>query len=249
MTLTNSGWRAGAADLAAALGLDRVVFVNDFAALSRALPGLGAADLHAIGGGEAVPDAPKVVVGPGTGLGVGALLRIDGRWLPVPSEGGHADFAAADQAERALADRIRAAHGHVSVERMVSGPGLARLHAMLAADRGAAGPALAPAEIVAAALAGSDPAAVDAVTRFARFLCRFAGDAALYFAARGGVYLGGGIPPRILAFLDRPEMRRAFEEKGRLSGLLAAMPLAVITAPDAGLRGAAAFLIDGLGRP
>jgi glucokinase len=108
---------------------------------------------------------------------------------------------------------------------------------------------LAPAAIVAAAHAGAETAAVEEVTCFARWLCRFAGDAALYFAARGGVYLGGGIPPRILSFLDRPEMRRAFEEKGRLSGLLAAMPLTVITATDAGLRGAAAFLLDDLARP
>lgn len=237
--LTNSGWTAHEGDFATGLGLTEVRFVNDFAALALALPELGEADTVPVGPRRRSTDGTLAVVGPGTGLGVAGLHRSDRGAIPLASEGGHIGFAAETDEEARLVGQLRAELGHVSVERLVSGPGLVRLYGLLAGGSGARSP-VEPAGIVARA--DTDPHAARALELFTVWLCRFAGDAALAFAARGGVFIGGGIAPRIVEAFGRPAARAAFETKGRMTDFLRDVPLAVITAPDVGLRGAAAWI-------
>jgi glucokinase len=246
MQLTNSSWVFSRAELEAALGMDRVVLVNDFEAQSQSLPHLGPADLHRLGGGEPRPHGTKAVLGPGTGLGAGGLVWSPSGWVAVPSEGGHSSFAVHSAEEFAIFERLRGRSGHVSVERVVSGPGLERVYRAVAELQGRTAAALDAAAIVERAQAADDPAATAALDWFVTWLGRFAGDTALYFGARGGVYIGGGIAPKLLPILDRGRLRAGFEAKGRLSTFLAAIPLYVILTDDAGLRGAAAALASRL---
>lgn len=240
--LTNRGWSFTREELRKATGADHICVVNDFAALAHSLPYLTAHDLHKIGGGESVEDAAKVVLGPGTGLGVAGLVNAPAGWIAVPSEGGHISFAVEDENELAIVDHIREFKGHVSAERLISGPGLVRLYAALARMKGQRPRARAAVDIVGAALAREDALAEEALGYFVTWLGRFAGDVALLYGARGGVYLAGGIAPRILDFLATDEFRAAFESKGRLTSFLEPIPVHVITAADAGLRGAAVAL-------
>ena len=240
--LTNSPWSFARAELCRDSGLAGVLVLNDFQALALSLPHLQASELAQIGGGEAAPHAPKVVVGPGTGIGVGGLVWSGRDWVTVASEGGHILLAAQDQSEFAVIERLRTGRERVSVERALSGPGLSDLYQAVAALRAEEVPALAPGEIAQRALARSDPIATEALLHFVTWLGRFAGDAALFFGARGGVYLGGGIPAKIIDALQTGAFRHAFEEKGRLRSLLAPIPIYVILAEQAALKGAAAGL-------
>ena len=237
--MTNLPWSFSAEEIAAAAGAEEALLVNDFEALARALPALADDDLRRIGGGVAAPEGVKAALGPGTGLGVAALARCGEGWRPIPGEGGHVGFPAQTAEELALLARIRPDGGRVSVERVLSGPGLSDLHAALAG-----GAALPAPEVVKRARRGGDPAAEAAVGRFVAWLGRFAGDLALLYGARGGVYLGGGVAPAILDFLSDGRFREAFEAKGRLRAQVAAIPVFVILAKDAGLRGAALLLRD-----
>jgi glucokinase len=240
--LTNAPWSFRRAELKAALGVDELLVLNDFEALAHALPHLGPGDLHRIGGGAPVERAPKVVLGPGTGLGVAGLVWSPVGWVAVPSEGGHAAFAVEDAREFAMLERLATGRERLSVERVASGPGLADTYRVLAEMAGQpVAPVEAP-EVVQRALGGNDPFAQEALERFALWLGRFAGDAALFFGARGGVYIGGGIAPRMLDVLSAGPFRRAFEAKGRMTSYLAPIPAYVILAGDAALRGAAAAL-------
>ncbi len=227
--MTNHPWRFSVRQVQAALGLRRLLFINDFAALALSLPDLGPAQLRAIGGGASVEGEPRALIGPGTGLGMSTLLRFDGRWHALAGEGGHATLPARTELEWALVQRLAARHGHVSAERVLSGPGLKDLHAALRDLRNAGGPDLDAAAISQAALAG-EPLAAEALGLFCAFLGTVAGDLALTVGARGGVYLGGGILPRILPFLRASAFRERFEDKGRFRDLLASIPAWVIDA-------------------
>lgn len=239
--LTNSGWSFDRDGLKASLGVDYLLLLNDFEALALSLPHLAAAALHQIGGGAPVERAAKVVVGPGTGLGVAGLAWTENGWLAIPSEGGHVSFAADGPEECALVERLRGPGEHFSVERAVAAAGLANLYRALTAQAGA--PVLVDApEVTRRAFAGQDPLAKHAIEHFVSWLGRFAGDAGLFFGARGGVYLGGGIAPKVIEALTTGRFRAAFEAKGRLSAYLAQIPVYVILAGDAGLKGAAAAL-------
>jgi glucokinase len=234
VTLTNRGWQVSGAAITATLGIPRARVLNDFEALAWALPVLGAADLVAIGPNPpADPHSPMAVLGPGTGLGVGAFLPgaagQPGRVLP--GEGGHASLAATDDQEAAILALLRRRHGHVSAERILSGPGLVALHAALAELQGRPAPGLTAAEITAGAPA--------TLAMFCDMLGSFAGNVALTYGARGGVFLGGGILPRLPAALAASAFRARFEAKGRLAPYLAAIPTWLITRPDAALVGLA----------
>lgn len=241
-SFTNSPWSFERAALAEEVGLERLDVLNDFEALALSLPVLAGDDLAPIGGGEAVLDAVKLVLGPGTGLGVGALARDADGWRALPGEGGHVALAAESAAEFALIEKLRGAQGRVSAERVLSGPGLEVLHGALH------GEARSAAEIAACGLAEPTSRARATLDLFVSWLGRFAGDAALMLGARGGVYLGGGIAPRIRPLLESGAFRAGFEAKGRMSGLVAAMPVWIILAPDAPLRGAARGLEARLGK-
>ncbi len=243
--LTNRAWAFNRTELCAALGLDELIVLNDFGAVARAVPALGAGDIVTLYGDPGpVPATPVSVLGPGTGLGMALLVTgQDGLWQVIETEGGHISFAPHGDEERCIAEWLAARYGRVSVERVLSGPGLSRLHAALGGLKPArtATPdrlLVEPAAIVSAALAGSDALARRALARFCAILGSVAGDAALIHGART-LFIAGGIVPRFIPFLRASAFRERFLAKGRFAAHLEAVPLAVITRPDPGLLGAA----------
>lgn len=243
--LTNGTWKFSGEALRSAFDFGRLGLVNDFVAVALALPRLGERDVEKLDGGQAFPKAPLAVIGPGTGLGVAALLSPDETPIVLASEGGHATLPAHDEWESALLDRLRGEFGHVSAEDILSGPGLGTLYKNVAALEGLAAPPRQPPEIVDAALAGECPASGAALELFCALLGSFAGDIALTFGARGGVYLAGGIVPRLVDYLKRSRFRARFEEKGSFQDYLAEIPCYVVTRPDPAFLGLAGFVADG----
>jgi glucokinase len=237
--LTNFPWTIDARELQAAFGLAHVRVLNDFEAAAFSLPQLTAADLQGIGGGRAVAGAPMAVLGPGSGLGVAGLVMGAAHPEVIASEGGHATMAVTSDREAALIAHLRRHFEHVSAERLVSGPGLENIYRAVVALDGLELPARSAAEITKAALDGSCRSAAAALGQFCAFLGAFAGDVALMFGARGGLYIAGGIVPRIVEFTRRSEFRERFEAKGRFRPYLEAIPSNVIVHPAAtfvGLR-------------
>lgn len=242
--LTNCGWKISVGEIAAATGAREPILVNDFAAVARALPALGAGDLVQIGGGVPLQGAPKVALGPGTGLGVAsAVADSGGGWIAMPGEGGHSDLAATNEREIAIVFHLIREHGHVSVERVLSGPGLETLYLAIASLDGLKLNAKPIAhDIALAARAGRDAAAVEAVALFTGWLGSVAGNLALILGAQGGVYIAGGIVPQWGDLFDAKLFRRRFEAKGRMRGLLAPIPTYVVTAKDLAFRGLAEMI-------
>lgn len=246
VNLTNLPWSFTREELRAATGATHVHLLNDFEALALSLPYLGAHDLHRIGGAEPVDRATKVVLGPGAGLGVAALAPSPGGWISLPGEGGHVSFAVKDAEELLLVEGIRKGKGHVSAERLISAPGLEAIFRVLGETRGVDA-RLSAGEIMEAATGGEDRLAEDAVGYLASWLGRFAGDMALVYGARGGVYLAGSMAPNIFADQAGNASRaaafnQAFQDKGRLASYLAPIPIYVVRSIDAGLRGTAVAL-------
>ncbi|MGH8512272.1 MAG: glucokinase, partial [Gammaproteobacteria bacterium] len=213
--MVNRGWSFSIQGIKEALGWERIEVINDFAAVSHALPRLEASHRHQIGAGTPQANAALGVIGPGTGLGVSGLIPHRSGWVPLPSEGGHVTLAPMNDAEAAVLGRLRARFGHVSAERAVSGPGLVEIYHSLAALAGDAAPDRTPAEITTGALLGEDRYAAQAVDMFFCFLGTIAGDLALTLAARGGIYLAGGILPQIAQALAGSRFRERFVDKGR----------------------------------
>jgi glucokinase len=242
VTMTNRAWTFRLSDVAARFGWSAVRGVNDFEAVARALPRLAPQDVRPLGPAMPRANGPRVVFGPGTGLGVAALLPSGSQWRVIASEGGHASFGAATADEEPIFAQLRAERAPVSAEHVLSGPGLERLHRVMhgAQDRPAA------ATITAAAHAG-DAAARASVMMFVSLFGRFAGDLALMFKATGGVYVGGGVARRIGALLDDPSFRSAFEDHPPYAHLLASIPTTLITLDEPGLLGCAAIAEDMLG--
>ena len=230
--LTNGLWRFDAERLAAAVGLERVLLLNDFAAQALALPELAADDLVPLGGpGESADSAaPLAVLGPGTGLGVAAILA-DG--TPLVGEGGHVTLPATTAEEAEVLETLRRRYGHVSAERVLSGEGLASLYQVVGGRQ-----ACSPAEVTTAAR-DRDPAAEKALALFFGFLGTVAGNVALTFGARGGVYLAGGILPRLVPELRHSDLYLRFVSKGRFRQYLEAIPLRLVSHADPALLGLA----------
>ena len=239
ITFTNSNWSFTKSALRQDLGLKEIVVLNDFQALALALPELGPHELHQIGGDDPPIHGTKVVLGAGTGIGVAGLVWSSVGWVPVPSEGGHIALACREAAEFALTEELRAKEPHIPVERLVSGPGVADLYGLIASSRGLKPEQLIPNEVLTRALAGTDDVAVETLRLFVNWFGGFAGDAALLLGARGGVYIGGGIAPKILELLRSGTFRQAFEAKGRMQHFLKPIPIYVLLAEHATLRGAA----------
>lgn len=229
--MTNRDWQFSIRELQQALGLQRLLVLNDFAALALSLPALTPSDLRRVGGGAAVDGLPLALIGPGTGLGVSGLLRTPaGAWMPLAGEGGHATLPAADEREAAVIERLRRRYGHASAERALSGPGLAALHEALADVEGRPQPAREAPQIVERALAGDDAHCAAVLDLFLALLGGVAGNLALTLGARGGVYIGGGIVPRFGDRIERSPFRARFEAKGRFADYLAAIPTFVVDA-------------------
>jgi glucokinase len=244
VSMTNHAWRFSIEALRQALGLARLLFVNDFAALALALPLLRSDELRPIGGGGAVPGAPLALLGPGTGLGVSGLVAgADGATAVLSGEGGHGTLAAADDEEAQVIDWLRRRCGHVSAERALSGQGLVNLYQAWCALHAHAAQDLSAAQISQRGLQRSDPACDAALELFLSFLGNVAGNLALTLGARGGVYIGGGIVPRLGPRIDASRLRQRFEDKGRFAGYLSRIPLLLILpGGEPALRGAARAL-------
>ena len=229
--MTNHHWSFSIAQLQQQLGLKRLVVINDFTALALSLPALAPTDLRAIGGGTAVREAPMAVLGAGTGLGVSGLLRSgSGNYLPINGEGGHVSLAACDELEAAIIERLRRRFDHASAERALSGPGLVNLYEASCAVSGLTARSLNPPDVIDLARRGSDANCSQALDLFCAFLGSVAGNLALTLGARGGVYIGGGIAPRIVAELERSQFRERFQGKGRFQEYLQPIPTWVIDA-------------------
>ena len=249
IAFTNSHWAFSRAAVQAALGLQRLLILNDFESLALALPGLGAAQLRAHPGVPAPAcRATMAVVGPGTGLGVGSVVPVPGSaWVALPGEGGHATLAPADDLESALLACVRQQYPHVSAERLLSGIGLPVLHQALADVLGQPTAALSAAEVVDLGEAGSHALCSQTLDLFCALLGGFAGNVALTVGARGGVFIGGGIVPRFADRFFASAFRQRFEAKGRFQPYLAAIPTALITDTLAALGGAALAIAQAVG--
>lgn len=228
--MTNRDWTFSIAELRDRLHLERLEVVNDFIAVALSIPLLDDGHKVAVGGGGPAFGAPIAVLGPGTGLGVAALFSTDTGWHPIPTEGGHATMPAANEREARILDWLRGRYGHVSAERLLSGPGMINLYEALTALEGKPPTALSPHELTDRAQAG-EPLAGEALTMFFAMLGTVAGNLALTLGARGGVLIAGGIVPHLLAPFLASDFRRRFEDKGRFRPYLEAIPVHVITHP------------------
>ena len=246
IAMTNGRWRFAVPALRAALGLERLVVVNDFTALALGLLSLAADERFQLGGEAPPEDAAIALIGAGTGLGVSGLVRCGEGVAAIAGEGGHVTLAAGSARESAIIDRLARRFGHVSAERALSGPGLSAMHDAIRELAGQSPSPLPPEVISARALAGECPHCIETVDTFCELLGSFAADVALTLGARGGVYVGGGIVPRLGEHFLRSGFRRRFETKGRFSGYLAKIPVFVLQAPHAALAGAAHALVHPL---
>ena len=239
--MTNHAWSFSIARTRAALGLERFVVVNDFHALALSLPMLSPADTVQVGGTAPEPNEPLALIGAGTGLGVsGLVFSADGRArVALDGEGGHVTLCACDDDEERVIRRLRQRFGHVSAERVLSGQGLENLHEALSGGASA----LAAADITARALDGADPVCAKVVDVFCALLGTVAGNLVLTLGARGGLYVGGGIVPRLGALFAKSRFRARFDDKGRMAAYLRPIPAYVITAETSpALLGAAQAL-------
>jgi glucokinase len=238
--LTNSPWRVSERELAS-LGYGPIRLINDFEALAWGAPLIPPTELASLGGPEAGDTgAALAVVGPGTGFGVSTLARDSyGREIALPAEGGHVSFAPEDAVEDEILRILRGRFGRVSVERLICGPGLTTLHEVLAQIDGRTPEVREPAAITAQALAEAESHAAATLNRFCGIFGAVAGDIALITGARGGVYVAGGIAPRILPFLQASPFRARFDGKGRYRGYMQRIPTRVILHRYAALLGAA----------
>lgn len=247
--VTNLPWRIEAAEIAARFAIPQVALINDFQAVAHGIEALAPGDLLTLQAGREREQGARAVIGAGTGLGEGYLVWRDGAYRALPSEGSHADFAPADELQADLWRWLKARHGHVSWERAVSGPGLEAIYHFLR-ERGDLAESALLAEMMRAgdgaaaisefALAHRDPLASAALDLFVAAYGAEAGNLALKILASGGVYVAGGIAPKIAARLKEGGFMRAFLDKGRFAGLLSDIPVRVVLNPQVGLLGAEA---------
>ena len=243
--MTNADWSFSQSAVKAEFGFETFRLLNDFTALALALPDLPAQQLRQVGGAAPAPRAAMGLVGAGTGLGVSELLPVGERgWVPLAGAGGHVTLPAATPRERLVMDGLAQRHGHASAERLVCGQGLLDAYGLLCMADGVVPASMTnAADVTEAALQARHPQAVEALTLFCAVLGSVAGNLALTLGARGGVYVGGGIVPRLGAWFDSSPFRERFEAKGRFKPYLAGIPVWVITAAQSpALLGAARSL-------
>jgi glucokinase len=252
-TITNLPWMLDETGLQQSLGIPRVILLNDLEAVANAIPHLTGSDVHVIQQGTQLPEAPIGVIAPGTGLGEAFLTWDGNRYRAHPSEGGHADFSPATPSQMGLLQHLREHFGHVSWERVCSGSGIPNIYEYLKDSGYADEPVwlserLAQADdpspaIVNTALEGQPGAelCVATLNTFVAILGAEAGNLALKVLARGGIYLGGGIPPKILDALTGERFSAAFRGKGRFTDMLSSIPVYIILHPEAALMGAASL--------
>ncbi|MGA7780272.1 MAG: bifunctional transcriptional regulator/glucokinase [Paraburkholderia sp.] len=246
VSMTNHDWTFSIEATRRALGFDTLLVVNDFTALAMALPGLTDSQRVQVGGGTRRPNSVIGLLGPGTGLGVSGLIPADDRWIALGSEGGHATFAPADEREDLVLQYARKKWSHVSFERVCAGPGVEVIYRALAARDKKRVPAnFDTQEVVKRALDG-EPLAVESVDVFCGILGTFAGNIAVTLGSLGGIYIGGGVVPRLGEFFERSSFRKRFEAKGRFEAYLQNVPTYVITAEYPAFLGVSAILAEQL---
>ncbi|HEY2034229.1 MAG TPA: glucokinase [Rhizomicrobium sp.] len=248
--LTNAGWTISEDDLRSKLKIPFARVLNDYETLAEAVPEFEPQDLVQIG---PLPflnrrTGTMAIVGPGTGLGVGGLIRSNDATLPLVTEGGHANFAPVDDLEIKMLQILLKKYGRVSNERILSGPGLQNIHAAMSEIEGRAASDIAPEAITKTAREKPDSFEAKVFGRFCAILGSVAGNTALGMGARGGVLIAGGILPDAVDFFVASDFRKRFEDKGRFSDYVKAIPTALIVDEHAGLRGAAAILRLELGK-
>jgi glucokinase len=239
--MTNIAWEFSQSELQSRFGLHRLVVVNDFSAVAWALPDISDADRTPIGNATPVPRATVAALGPGSGLGVASLVATLDSWAIAGGEGGHVTLPATNEDEAAAIALIREDLGHCSAERVLSGPGLVNLYVALSRLAGRGTPTVTAADVTGLARQG-EPLAKKTQGMFFAMLGTVASDLALTVGARGGVYIGGGIVPQLLDPLARSGFRARFEDKGRYSDYLKAIPTYVITEKLPALRGLSRLL-------
>lgn len=244
--MTNRDWQFSTDALRRTMGWSTLLVVNDFTALAMAVPGLGADGVLQIGGGAPVPHAVAGALGPGSGLGMSGVIPTADGFITLGSEGGHVDFAPGDEREFAILQWAWREWSHVSIERILSAPGLELVYRALGARNGVLNMSRSAANIVAGALDEHDPLCLEVLDCFAGMLGAAAANLALTLGALGGIYIGGGIVPRIAQWFASSQFRTRFEAKGRFSAYLAAIPTYVILDPLPELRGVAAILSEHL---
>ena len=244
--MTNRPWEFSTDAVRRELGFDTLLIVNDFTALAMAIPGLKESDLMQVGAGKPVPGAVLGVLGPGTGLGVsGGIPTVDG-FVTLGSEGGHVNFAPSDEREFAILQTAWREWSHVSNERLISGPGMEIIHRALAERNGMDAAPRTSAAIIAGALDDGDPLCLEVLECFCGMLGSAAANLAVTLGAFGGIFIGGGIVPRLGEWFRTSPFRARFEAKGRFSSYLSDIPTYVISTPHVAFDGVANILSEHL---
>ncbi|HLW91855.1 MAG TPA: glucokinase [Roseiarcus sp.] len=241
LKLTNAPWLMDGPKVAEALGLSQGLLLNDFEAQALSLPTIPEQWAMPIGPGRFGDEGPEVILGPGTGLGVGALIRAAGRFTPMASEVCHADFGPVGEEEMAIWPHLERVRGRVTTESVMAGPGLARLHRARLLAEGKPAPAIDPADVDARAHENRAGEEAKSVALYWRIIARFAGDMGVTFVATGGVTLAGGVLPRLRDFLDEKTFRAAFEAKAPVDALARRIPTRLVIQADSVLVGMAAI--------
>lgn len=239
--LTNCDWVVKPKEMISGLGLDDVLVVNDFEAQALAVATLSPEHRDPIGTNTASPIASRVVLGPGTGLGVAGLVHTQNTWFPVPGEGGHVDMGPRSARDLEIFPHLTPIEGRISAEQLLCGRGIVYIYRAICAADGEEPRWSDPADVTSHALAGTDRAARETIELFVTYLGRLAGDLALIFRARGGVYLSGGISQKIAPALKSERFRAAFEDKAPHSAWMKTIPTFIVTHPLAALAGLAAY--------
>lgn len=245
--MTNYNWAFSTRQIKESLGLSHLEIINDFTAVSMAIPMLAESDIIQFGGKVPVKNKPIAIYGAGTGLGVSHLVQVDKRWVSLPGEGGHVDFAPNNVEEADILAVLHSELGHVSAERLLSGSGLVNLYRAIVKSDGREPDLLKPEDVTERALNYSCTDCRRALTFFCVIMGRFGGNLALNLGTFGGVYIAGGIVPRFLDFFKTSGFRAAFEDKGRFRDYLVDIPVYMIIHDQPGLLGAGAYLRQALG--
>lgn len=241
LKLTNAAWHIDGREVASRLKLEAGLLLNDFEAQALSLPAIPDAWTRQIGPLAHGADGPRVILGPGTGLGVAALIEASGRYTPVSSELCHIGFGPATDEEAAIWPHLERAHGRITTESVTNGAGLARVYRARLLAKGQTPKHEDPAAVTAAALADPQGEEAEGVRLYWRIVGRLAGDVAIAFVARGGVTLAGGVLPRIVDLLDEATFRKAFEDKAPVDALARAIPTRLVVKTDSVLVGMAAI--------
>jgi glucokinase len=240
LKMTNNHWHFSIEATRQQMGLDNLLMLNDWEAMAMAAPALGDHDLEQIGSGEPVPNAPKGLIGPGTGLGVSSLVRSRrGDWVPIAGEGGHVSLSPTSEREADILRILWRTYPHVSSERAISGMGLENLYRAICELNGTEAAPLVAAQVSERGLAASDVACEEALERMCRLLGNAAANLALTLGARGGIYIGGGVIGRLGDYFAQSGFRAAFEAKGRFESYMQRIPTYLIRAEKPALIGCA----------